>query len=384
MSSCGRFRTAFVAAAATCATCATAGAAPSPTVVDACIATAAQALRFNGVVHARIDGVTVERSFGTADAAGRVAIVPDTRFDLASASKMITAVAVGLLVDRGAVRFDAPIGDYLPELDAAFRAITIAQLLEHTSGLGNYLVPANLPAIEAASGVGGLLPLALSTPPAFPPGSKRAYSNSGFVVVGAVIERVSGRSYDAFVADEILRPLGMSRTGFEKTDSAVPMTSMSPDGRPMSPAPSPLATLRASPAGGMSSTAADVARLLSAMASGRLLKPETWSTLTQPRPDPGGGPGLSGYGFNVATRPRLRLGHGGGAPGINAEVAFYPASRIELIALSNRDPPTATRMVAVLEHAVFDDAPCAPATDSPVAEGPAPPASNAGNVGDRR
>ncbi len=267
-----------------------------------------------------------------------------------------------MLVDRGLVRFDAPIGDYLPDLDPAFRPITIAQLLNHTSGLGNYLQPGDLRAISSARTATDLLPLALANAPSFAPGSRRSYSNSGFVVLGAVIERVSGRSFDTFIADEVLLPLAMGDTGFDPIDRAMPMTSMGPDGTSTALRPSPLASLRGSPAGGMTSTAADLSRLLSALSDGRLLKPATWAALTEARPDPGGGPGLYGYGFNVAVRPRLRVGHGGGAPGINAEVASYPTSGVQLIALSNRDPPSATTMVATLEQVVFDDGSCASTT----------------------
>jgi D-alanyl-D-alanine carboxypeptidase len=330
-------------------------AAPSGESIASCMARAAANVGFNGIAWARVGDARVERTFGTSDVAGRVPIASDTRFNLASASKMLTAIAIGRLVDRGLVRFDASIGEYLTDLDPAFRSITIAELLDHTSGLGDFLTPANQPAIEAARTATDLLPLALAGAPAFAPGSRRAYSNSGFVVLGAVIERVSGKSYAEFVDAEVLRPAGMTRTGFEPGGSAVPMTSMSPDGPLPTPQPSPFRDLRASPAGGMFSTTTDLATLLTALSGDRLLTRETAAALTQPRPDPGGGPGTYGYGFNVATVPRVRVGHGGGAPGINAEVALYPATGAQLIALSNRDPPAATRMVGALERAIFDD-----------------------------
>jgi D-alanyl-D-alanine carboxypeptidase len=92
---------------------------------------------------------------------------------------------------------------------------------------------------------------------------------------------------------------------------------------------------------------------LAALSNGRLLKHETAKLFVAPRADPGGGAGTYGYGFSVQTKPQLRVGHGGGAPGVNAEIALYPDSGWQLIALSNNDPPAASRMVSVLEHAVF-------------------------------
>jgi CubicO group peptidase (beta-lactamase class C family) len=85
-----------------------------------------------------------------------------------------------------------------------FANVTTAQLLDHTSGLGDYFRPENRAAIEAAKTATDLLPLALAAPPALPPGPERAYSNSGFIVLGAVIEEVSGRSWAQFIQREIL------------------------------------------------------------------------------------------------------------------------------------------------------------------------------------
>jgi CubicO group peptidase (beta-lactamase class C family) len=117
--------------------------------------------------------------------------------------------------------------------------------------------------------------------------------------------------------------------------------------------PSPLIQPRASPAGGLFSTPSDIAIFLTALADGRLVSHETLTALLLPRPDPGGGAEVYGYGFNVTIKPPGRVGHGGGAPGVNAEVALYPDTGWELIALSNNDPPIASRMVTVLERAVF-------------------------------
>jgi len=321
--------------------------------ITACMVRAAADLGFNGSIYARHADLVVEKEFGAADADGKVPITDKTRFNIGSAAKMFTAVAIGLLVDKGAVQFDAPIGRYLADLKPAFSRITVAELLNHTSGLGDYFVPRNKAAINAAVTATDLLPLALATPPAFTPGSKRVYSNSGFVVLGAIIEKVSGMSYAEFVHKEILAPLGMTHTRMDAEDSAEPMSRMSPEGMLEQVRPSPFRQLRASPAGGIFSTASDLSVFLSALTHGRLVSHATLSALLAPRSNPGGGPGTYGYGFDVRVKPILRVGHGGGAPGVNAEIALYPESGWQLIALSNYDPPVASRMVTVLESAVF-------------------------------
>jgi CubicO group peptidase (beta-lactamase class C family) len=324
-------------------------AAPRPEPIAACMQTAASAVHFSGTVYARHGDLVVERSFGAADAAGRVPNTRRTRFNIGSVNKMVTAIAIGRLVDRGALQFDAPIGRYLPDLKPAFAGITIAQLLDHTSGLGDYLRPGNMAAIAAARTATDLLPLALASPPSFPPGARRAYSNAGFVVLGAVIEKLSGKTWAAFVQQEIVDPAGMADTRFDSSGGATPMSLMSPSGRLRTPRPAPGPVL-ASPAGGMFSTPADLSRLLTALFDGRLLRNGTLAILLTQRPDPSGEPGTSGYGFVVRERPSVRIGIGGGAPGVNADVAYFPAKGWLLIALANVDPPAATLMNRVLEN----------------------------------
>ena len=197
--------------------------------VGACMDSAASGIGFNGIVYARHGDLVVQRPFGTSDALEKVAITPETRFNIGSAGKMFTAVAIARLVDRGAVLLDAPISRYLTDMKPPFADITIAELLNHTSGLGDYFNPENKQVIDAATTATDLLPLALATPPAFAPGTKRAYSNSGYVVLGAIIEKVSAMPYAEYIQRAILDPLGMTHTRMEARDGAEPMTRMSPN-----------------------------------------------------------------------------------------------------------------------------------------------------------
>jgi CubicO group peptidase (beta-lactamase class C family) len=314
---------------------------------------AAAVLRFSGNIYVHSGNDTLEKSFGTSDAAGKIPITRETRFNIASAGKMFTAVGIGRLVDRGMVAFDAPISRYLRNLKPDVGAITVAELLNHTSGLGNYFDLRNSAAIARAATAADLLPLALAEPLAFPPGSKRAYSNSGFVVLGAIIEKVTGESYTDFTQKEILVPLNLRHTAFDSKDGAVPMSRMFPQGMLESAHAVPAVFLRSSPAGGLYSTVEDLAVFLTALNDGRLVTRTTLSELLEPRPDPGGGDTLYGYGFNVRLEAPRRVGHGGGAPGINAEIFVYPESGRQIIALSNNDPPAATRMAMLLEKVMF-------------------------------
>jgi CubicO group peptidase (beta-lactamase class C family) len=335
--------------------------------IAACMGSAAMSLGFNGTIYAANRDLAVERSFGTSDADGKVPNASGTRFNIGSVNKMFVAVAIGKLVDRGAIQFDAPIARYLPDLKPEFAGITIAELLDHTSGLGDYFRPENRAVIDAAKTATDLLPLALAAPPAFVPGSKRAYSNSGFIVLGAIIEKVSGLTWSQFIQNEILYPVGMSDTRFDSIGGATPMSRMSPAGLLDKPRPAPGPVL-ASPAGGMFSTPSDLSRFLTALFSGHLLSMATLDVMLTPRPDPAGGPGTSGYGFVVRKKPTPEIGIGGGAPGVSADVDYFPESGWQLLALSNSDPSATFQIDRVLEQAISAhdiDSACAAALADP-------------------
>ena len=317
-----------------------------------CMGQTADRLHFNGVAYTAHRNDVTEETFGSSDENGNVPVQLSTRFNIGSAGKMFTAVAIGQLIDRGALRLDAPIGTYLKELPPALAGITIRQLLAHTSGLGDYLKPENRELIEKARTATALLPLAIGEPPSSAPGSRFAYSNSGYVVLGAIIERISKRSYAEYLRQEIFAPAAMKDTTLEDAGSADPMTRMSPAGPLTKPALSPLRLAFASPAGGEISTAADMARFLDALQNDRLITAATKAALFTEQRTRDGKTGY-GLGFTVSPGPPLKVGHGGGAPGINADVALFPDSGWKVVTLSNYDPPTASHMAAVLERTLF-------------------------------
>ena len=164
-----------------------------------------------GLVHL---GVT-----GLADVAARRPMTPDTRFWIASMSKPVTATAVLMLQDDGKLNVADPVTKYLPEFAALktpagkLANLTIAQLLTHTSGLGE------APAADAAKAhtLADLVPVWLAQPMQYEPGAKWSYTQSGINAAARVVEVVSGKSFDAFLQERLFGPLGMTRTGFYLT-----------------------------------------------------------------------------------------------------------------------------------------------------------------------
>lgn len=300
--------------------------------VEACAAARAAEGAFSGVVFMQFaDGADVVRTYGQADPSTGRAVQPDTSFDLGSATKMFTAVAIGQLVDAGKVRFEDPVGRFVSGLPPAMARITIAQLLSHTGGLGNYLRPENRPRIAAARSAADLLKLVVEEGPRSEPGGAWAYSNSGFVVLGAVVEQVTGRPYAAYVRDEILGKAGMTQTWLEGPP-ATAARRLSRTGAV------PEDGTWASPAGGGYSTAGDLARFAQALREDRLVSSTTRAALWSGHASVGP-MGQYGYGFGVEGGV---VGHNGGAPGVNTEAWWTAGPGWTFVVLSNRDAPAAT------------------------------------------
>jgi CubicO group peptidase (beta-lactamase class C family) len=336
-------------------------------VLQRCLAAAAKADRFSGIVALGHGGALVSSmTFGHPDAAHQQAFARDTRFNIASAGKMFTAVAIGQLVEKGQLSFDEPVGRILPALPADVGKVSIDQLLAHRSGLGDYLHPANIETIQTARTATDLLQIAVRDGLAFTPGSKQQYSNSGYVVLGAVIEKLSGMSYADYVRTHIFVPARMVTADLSGTaPHAVPMTKHNFNGTLSLVAHSApvIGGDRGSPAGGATASALDMIRFGEALRSGKILSRSIVSQLWAPRVPgtPRDGAQVSyGYGFARMDYPdgRWLVGHGGGSLGINSEFELFPATGDSIASLSNYDPPTATDAMAMARRALLGQSPC--------------------------
>ena len=266
----------------------------------------------------------------------------DTRFNIASMGKMFTALAIGQLVESGRLAWDDPVGKHYPEFPWADYAdrITIEHLLSHRSGLGGY--PFGHGQTEAES----IVESAAGEPVAFEPGTEMGYSNTGYAVLGVVIERVSGMSYFDYIRQNIFGKAGMTRSGFfspiDPVDNmAMGYTTMAPDGSRTAGEPVPNAPLIeriGSPAGGSYSTIADLQRFAEALLENRLVGQEIRDELWEGRSLMGGTTWYA-LGFGVReTDAGLVVGHNGGGPGIGAVLQLFPESGVLAVAFTNRDP----------------------------------------------
>lgn len=172
--------------------------------------------KFSGtVLVARGGQVLIDTGYGLADRATQAANGPGTVFQVGSVTKQFTAMAIAMLAAAGRLRLDGRACDYLPDCPPSWRPVTIAELLTHTSGIANWSswrLTGPLPG-EAADPIAAIVTQAQREPLASRPGTRASYSNPGYVVLGDIIQRVSGMSYAAFLRTRIFTPLGMASTG---------------------------------------------------------------------------------------------------------------------------------------------------------------------------
>jgi D-alanyl-D-alanine carboxypeptidase len=306
----------------------------------------ARADEFAGaVLVARHGKVLLQHAWGRADRTAGTANTPATRFRIGSMNKMFTAVATLQLVEAGKLKLDDPIGKHLPDYPnkQVAATVTVRHLLTHTGGTGDIFGPEfdrhRLKLREHRD----YIKLYGSRGLRYEPGDHFEYSNYGFVLLGALIERVSGVSYYDYVRDHVFRPAGMRATGslpesVHVPDRAVGYMRTAPGGAWV-PNTDTL-PWRGTAAGGGYSTVGDLLRFGQALGSGRLISTAMLAEATRPYQE------QYGYGFGVQGEGRLRsYGHGGGAPGMNGELRVFPRLGYVVVALSNLDPPAASELV---------------------------------------
>ena len=291
---------------------------------------------FSGsVLVARGEELLLSKGYGLADAARGTANDPQTRYRIGSLTKQFTGTAVLLLQQRGLLRVDDPVCRYLDRCPAAWKAITIHHVLTHTAGLPNVT---ELPQFEKARG----LPTTASRqldwvrplPLEFTPGSTFAYSNTGYLAAGLVIEKVSGVSYEEFVQSAILRPLGLADSGYDTGDDGLAMGYSS--GTTLA---FPINMVVPHAAGALYSTAPDLLRWERALVSGTVLDASGTKAMTTSAVDTTERAGFGySYGLFVSLDPRKPVvAHDGGIDGFLSHLSHNSATGLTVVVLTNHE-----------------------------------------------
>lgn len=329
--------------------------------------TLAKTGRFSGSILLAADGkILVDNAWGEANRSTGAPNTPATAYDVGSIGKLFTQIAVMQLTEQGKLGLDETIAKYLPDYPnkAVAEKVTIRELLLHTSGIPDFfdrLTPETAPSlkIDAVVDLKDFLPLFSDKPLEFAPGSSNRYSNSGYIVLGLIVEAVSRENYRDYIQRHILDPAGMTHAGFfdrahlpafvaHSYEDTKDVTNIHPR--------------RGSPAGGLQATASELYRLVEAVDSGKLIKPASINIIRRLMPAPPNAPPLAD------SAKLTSFGIQGGAPGVNSQLAIDPTGRYTRVVLCNAGPPMASTMGATIRawiKGMGANLPAAPGERSP-------------------
>ena len=293
---------------------------------------------FSGVVLiAKNDKPVLAKAFGLANKESNTPNKLDTKFNLGSINKVFTQISIGQLAKQGKISYDDKLGKYLPDYPnkEAAEKVTVRHLLQMTSGVGDifgdkYMATPK----EKLRNIKDFIPLFSDKPLAFEPGSKNQYSNGGYILLGAIIEKVTGKSYYDYVRENIFKPVGMTNTEYFESDKT---TSNMAEGYTTEGVKTDNKTkrhnnldtrpARGSSAGGGYSTAEDLLKFSLALQTGKIQNSEL-APMQQ-----------------SSNGKFTGLGIAGGSPGVNAALEIMPETGYTVIVLSNYDPPSAEKPI---------------------------------------
>lgn len=310
-----------------------------------------RANRSVGIVAAAFKGRNklLLQAYGKADVEGNAPMTIGTMIPIGSATKQFTAVAILQLRDQGKLSLDDHVTKWLPELNVGGNKITLRQILAHTAGIAEASEMPELRAIQLLRNPtvtrDSVYRVISRHPPGFPAGTMEMYSNTGYWLLGRIVEKASGVSYDEYVEKRIFAPLGMSRSLYCSNSKQVPdrarpygirqgVASRVPD----------VVYTGLFAAGGICSTAGDLIKWLQALHGGKVLSPKSYAQLITPAKLNDGTPLRYSMGTFVAEDSHgLRyVGHNGGGFGFSSEVRWYPDAKLAIVVLTNSEPDAIT------------------------------------------
>ena len=279
--------------------------------------------------------------FGLANVEWGIPLDLDTVFRIASITKQFTAAAIMKLVEAGKLGVDDPIERRLPDYPVGSRLITIRHLLNHTSGIKSYTGLPNFAAelMRKDQDLSGVIDVFKDLPPDFEPGEKFLYSNSGYVLLGAIIEAVSGQDYETFLRETFFDPLGLTSTRYLYDAPIVPKRAAGYERMPKLANAAPMSMTWPHAAGALGSTVNDLLRWDEALRSGEAVSPASYASMTTPGKLNDGS--ATAYGFGLRTgiyRGRANVGHNGGINGFLTSLVHWPGDDLTVVVLSNVIP----------------------------------------------
>jgi CubicO group peptidase (beta-lactamase class C family) len=302
--------------------------------------------KFMGTVLVAQDGkVLLDKGYGFANLEWEVPNTPATKFRLGSITKQFTAASILLLEERGKLKVDDPVKKHMPDAPAAWDKITIFHVLTHTSGIPSFTGFPDYKAHQAqAMTPEKLVEWFRDKPLEFEPGTKWNYSNSGYVLLGYLIEKISGQSYSEFVQQNIFTPLGMKDSGYDSNSAIIAHRAAGYTPDKSGPANAGFVHMSIPfSAGALYSTTEDLLRWEQGLFGGKVLKAESLAKMTTPF--------KQDYAFGLAVSANnghKMIAHDGGIEGFNTSLAYYPDDKLVVAVLANLNGPFAGQIAGNL------------------------------------
>ncbi|QNI31042.1 serine hydrolase [Alloacidobacterium dinghuense] len=289
--------------------------------------------QFMGSVLVARDGqMLLDKGYGYANLEWQIPDSPEAKFRLGSITKQFTAASILLLEERGKLKTEDPVKKYMPDAPPAWDKITIYNLLTHTSGIPSFTGFPDYHSSEATPTTPEKLVARFRDKPLeFQPGEKWNYSNSGYVLLGYLIEKISGKSYKDFVEENIFKPLGMNDSGYDSNTAIILHRAYGYS--PGTNGPEKAGYIDMSipfSAGALYSTTHDLLRWEEGLFGGKLLSAVSLKKMTTPFKE--------NYACGLMVRSvngHKEIDHGGGIEGFNTELAYYPDEKLTVVVLGN-------------------------------------------------
>ena len=336
-----------------------------PTLTSICVAQEAT-LRMEQIVQSYVDGkkfmgavlvaedqtILLDKGYGSANLEWNIPDSSSTRFRLGSLTKQFTAAGILLLEERGKLKTDDPVKKYMPDAPTAWDKITIYNLLTHTSGIPSFTSFPDYRSTEATPTTPEKLVARFRDKPLeFQPGEKWEYSNSGYVLLGYLIEKITGQSYKDFIQKNIFKPLSMNDSGYDSNTTIIPHRASGYTPGPNGPTNAGYIDMTIPlSAGALYSTTEDLLRWEQGLFGGKLLSAASLKKMTTPF--------KNDYACGLIVRNRngrTIIEHAGGIEGFNTHLSYYPEDKLVVAVLGNLNGSAPTELAAKLASSVHGE-----------------------------
>jgi len=308
---------------------------------------------FSGTILVARDGKPiVSKGYGMANIELNVPNAPDNVFRLGSVTKQFTGMAIAMLQERSKLKVSDLMCKYISDCPDAWKPITINQLLRHTSGVTNYTAFPDFARTTVMPTTTAEMVEKLKKPPLdFEPGAKMSYSNSGYYLLGVIIEKVSGKTYADFLQENIFTPLGMKQTYYDDPQLIIMKRSagcQKQAGKIINSSYTDMSVPYA--AGSLASTTGDLLIWDQALYTEKLVSKKSIDEITAPEKGDAG----YGYGWSIGKRfGHKSVSHGGGIYGFATDISRYPDDKVTVVVLSNIQSSPSGQISSNLAAIVF-------------------------------